>query len=392
MFSHRIAAAAVSAIAILPSACGGGPSGPPGGMGFPPAAVKLEPAHRAPIEDSTEYVATLASLRSTAVQPQIDGQITEIFVKSGERVAEGARLFQIDAQRQLAAVSSQEAERQSREADVTFARQQAARANELFTAGAISKQELEQSQTAVQTAEGRLRALQAQVQEQQVRLRYFTVTAPTAGVVGDVPARVGNQVSPQTVLTTIDQNETLEVQVQVPVERAPDLKIGLPLRVLNADGAGGVSATTINFVSPHVDNQTQSVLVKGLVRNPAGTLRAAQYVRVLIVWKTTDGLVIPVTAVLRINGQYFAFVAEDAGQSGRGREGAPAAGAGESGQGGQAAQGRQGGPGLVARQRPLTIGPIVGDNYAVLSGINEGDRVIVSGIQRLADGAPVMPQ
>jgi len=199
-------------------------------------------------------------------------------------------------------------------------------------------------------------------------------------------------VSPQTVLTTIDQNETLEVQVQVPVERAPNLKIGLPLRVLNADGAGGVAATAINFVSPHVDNQTQSVLVKGLVRNPAGTLRAAQYVRVLIVWKTTDGLVIPVTAVLRINGQYFAFVAEDAGQSGRGREGAPAAGAGESGQGGQAAQGRQGGPGLVARQRPLTIGPIVGDNYAVLSGINEGDRVIVSGIQRLADGAPIMPQ
>jgi RND family efflux transporter MFP subunit len=387
MFSHRIAAAAVSAIAILPAACGGGPAGPPGGMGFPPAAVKLDTAHRAPIEDSTEYVATLASLRSTAVQPQIDGQITEIFVKSGDRVAEGARLFQIDAQRQLAAVSSQEAERQAREADVAFARQQATRANELFTAGAISKQELEQAQTAVQTAEGRLKALQAQVQEQQVRLRYFTVIAPTAGIVGDVPARVGNQVSPQTVLTTIDQNETLEVQVQVPVERAPDLKIGLPLRVLNADGSGGVAATTINFVSPHVDNQTQSVLVKGIVRNPAATLRASQYVRVIIVWKTADGLLVPVTAVLRINGQYFAFVAEEAGQGGRGREGAPAAGAGESGQTGQAAPG-----GLVARQRPLTIGPIVGDNYVVLSGIKEGDRVIVSGVQRLADGAPIVPQ
>lgn len=389
MSSHRIAAAAASALSLIAAACGGGPAGPPGGMGFPPAAVKLETAHRAPIEDSTEYVATLASLRSTAVQPQIDGQITEIFVKSGDRVAEGAKLFQIDAQRQLAAVSSQEAERQAREADVTFARQQATRANELFSAGAISRQELEQAQTAVQTAEGRLRALQAQVQEQQVRLRYFTVTAPTAGIVGDVPARVGNQVNPQTVLTTIDQNETLEVQVQVPVERAPDLKTGLPLRVLNADGAGNVAATTINFISPHVDNQTQSVLVKGLLRNPGGTLRAAQYVRVLVVWKTTDGLVVPVTAVLRINGQYFAFVAEEAGKGGPAGQGA---GPAEGGQGGQAAQGRQGGPGLVARQRPLTIGPIVGDNYAVLSGISENDRVIVSGVQRLADGAPVVPQ
>ena len=51
------------------------------------------------------------------------------------------------------------------------------------------------------------------MQQQQVQLRYFTVTAPTAGIVGDVPVRVGNQVTPQTVLTTIDQNETLELYV-----------------------------------------------------------------------------------------------------------------------------------------------------------------------------------
>jgi RND family efflux transporter MFP subunit len=386
MSSYRIAAVAVSAIALTSVACGGGQAGPPGGMAFPPAAVKLEAARKAPIEDSTEYVGTLASLSSTAVQPQIDGQITEILVKSGDRVTPGAPLFQIDPQRQLAAVSSQEAERQAREADVTFARQQLARATELFGAGAISKQELEQAQSGLESAEGRLKALQAQVQEQQVRLRYFTVRAPTAGIVGDVPARVGNQVGPQTVLTTIDQNATLEVQVQVPVERAPDLKIGLPLRVLGNAGSSPIAATTINFISPHVDNQTQSVLVKGIVSNPSGALRASQYVRALIVWKTAEGLVVPVTAVLRINGQYFAFVAEDA-QAGGGRQG----GADEGG------QGRQGGQappaaGLVARQRPVTLGPIVGDSYAVLSGIKDGDRVIVSGIQRLADGAPIQPQ
>ena len=51
------------------------------------------------------------------------------------------------------------------------------------------------------------------MQQQEVQLRYFTVTAPTAGIIGDVPVRVGNQVTPQTVLTTIDQNETLEVYV-----------------------------------------------------------------------------------------------------------------------------------------------------------------------------------
>jgi len=108
-----------------------------------------------------------------------------------------------------------------------------------------------------------------------------------------------------------------------------------------------------------VDDQTQSVLVKGAVRNAGGSLRPSQYVRARIVWKTADALVVPVTAVLRINGQFFAFVAEDA--NGR----------------------------LVARQRAIKVGSIVGDDYAVLDGIKPGERVVVSGAQKLADGAPI---
>ena len=141
-----------------------------------------------------EYVATLKSLHSTAVQPQIDGQIIEILVKSGDRVRQGARLMQIDARRQRAAVSSQEAERASRQEAVAFARQQAQRTRELLAAGAISKEEQERAETALRTAEANLKALDAQVQEQEVQLRYYTVAAPTAGIVGDVPVRVGNQV------------------------------------------------------------------------------------------------------------------------------------------------------------------------------------------------------
>jgi RND family efflux transporter MFP subunit len=318
-----------------------------------------------PLEDSSEYVAMLKSLRSTAIQPQIDGQITEIFVKSGDRVRQGQPLLQIDPRRQQAAVSSQEAERVARDADVAFARQQAQRARELLAAGAISRQELEQAETSLRTAEARLQSLQSQVQQQQVQLRYFTITAPTAGIVGDVPARVGNQVSPQTVLTTIDQNDTLELYVQVPIERAGALKNGLPIRVLSSDSAETLVTTGVSFVSPRVDDQTQSVLVKALVPNPAGTLRASQFVRARIVWKTSEGLVVPVTAAVRINGQYFAFVAED----GTGPDGKPA---------------------LVAKQRPMRVGPITGDNYSVLDGLKPGDRIVVSGGQKLADGAPIV--
>lgn len=343
---------------------GGAPAGPPQ---MPPAVVTLAPAHLEPIEDATEYVATLKSLRSTSVQPQIDGQITQILVKSGDRVAAGAPIAQIDPRRQQAAVSSQEAERAAREASVNFARQQAQRSQTLFDAGAISRQELEQAQTALRTAEADLQASQAQIQQQEVQLRYYTVTAPAAGVIGDVPVRVGFQITTQTLLTTIDENATLEVYVQVPVERSDDLTYGLPLQIINGDEGKPVASTTIAFISPRVDEQTQSILVKGTVSNPKGELRASQYVRARIVWKTTQGLVVPVTAVLRVNGQFFAFVAEDA-------------------------KGPDGKPALVAKQRAITVGPIVGDNYPVLSGLKEGDRVVVSGIQKIADGAPIAPE
>src|SRR5947207_9748703 len=165
------AAPAAAFLTFFVASCGGGAQRGPGApQGFPPTPVKLVDARTTPIEDATEYVATLKSLRSTTIKPQIDGQITQIFVKSGDRVAEGASLMQIDPRRQQAAVSSQEAERAAREANVAYARQQAQRANALFAAGAISKQELEQSQTALRTADASLQALQAQVQQQQVQL------------------------------------------------------------------------------------------------------------------------------------------------------------------------------------------------------------------------------
>jgi RND family efflux transporter MFP subunit len=363
IYRAALAAALLTFAAVLASSCGGGAGqagkGPP--QGVPPTPVKLVEARSIPIEDATEYVATLKSLRSTTIKPQIDGQITQIFVKSGDRVAQGARLMQIDPQRQQAAVSSQEAERASREANVAYARQQQQRANELFAAGAISKQELEQAQTALRTADASLQSLQAQVQQQQVQLRYYTISAPTSGIVADVPARVGMQVSTSTLLTTIEQNDVLEVYVSVPVERSGDLKMGLPIKVMSSDGKDTLATTTVGFISPSVDDATQSILVKGTVRNSDGKLRSSQFVRARVVWKTAPGLVVPVTSVARVNGQYFVFVAENADGK------------------------------LVAHQHAIKVGPIVGDDYPVVEGIKPGEKVVISGAQKLVDGAPVAP-
>jgi len=355
----RMALALVGVAATV--ACRSGGANHAAGQGMPAMPVKIEVAHVAPIDDVTEYVATLKSRDSAVIMPEVEGQVTEIFVRSGAHVEAGAALVQIDPARQQATVKSQQDTRAAKQASLEYARQQLERVKALHAEGILSQQDLDQARTAVDAAQAELEALDAQLSEGQVQLRYHRVTAPTAGVVGDIPVRVGDRVTTSTLLTTLNRSSGLEVYVSVPVERAPDLRVGLPLQIV--DSTGAVAAETrVTFVSPQVDDATQTVLTKAWVPNEARALRPAQFVRARIVWSTQEAPVIPVLAVSRLGGQYFAYVAEE-------HEGT-----------------------LVARQRPLKLGEIVGNDYVVLDGLAAGDRVIVSGTQMLGDGVPVQPQ
>jgi RND family efflux transporter MFP subunit len=320
--------------------------------------VSLSPK---PVERKTEYIATVKSRRSTTIQPQVEGFVTAISARPGQRVNRGTPLMQIDAGRQQAAVASLESVRVAREADVQFARQQAERMKTLFEAGAVSQQEFEQASTAVKTSEAQLRAAEAQVREQQVELAYHRVTAPTAGIVGDIPVRVGDLVTRQTVLTTVDENAGLELYINVPVGQAAGLKSGLLVRIVD-DAGQTLTTSTLNFVSPSVDTETQSVLVKAPL-DAKGPFRSDQFVRAQLVWDNSPTLTVPLVAVTRVTGQYFVYVAE------KGAGGA-----------------------LVARQRSVQLGPVVGNDYVVLSGLKEGEQLIVSGVQKIGDGMPVNAQ
>ena len=126
----------------------------------------------------------------------------------------------IDSGRQQATVANLESVRAAREAEVQWARQQADRQKKLFDAGSVSQQEYEQAATALQTSQAQLQAVDALIREQQVELAYHRVTAPTAGIVGDIPVRVGDRVTRSTVLTTVadaDQAQTADAGVPLPV-------------------------------------------------------------------------------------------------------------------------------------------------------------------------------
>jgi RND family efflux transporter MFP subunit len=358
-----------SYIAILPLffalaavGCGGGDAppgagGPPGGM--PPSAVELLTITPHPIEQASEFVGTVKSRQSTNVQAQAEGFITRIHVKSGDRVSAGTPMLEIDSTSQQALVANLESVRSAREADVTLARQRAQRAKALLSAGAGSQQEVEAADAALASAEAQIRALDQQIKQQKNELGYYRVTAPSAGIVGDIPVRQGDRVTRQTLLTTLDSNTGLEIYVNVPVQQASKLKVGLPLQVVS-DSDASASGEKITFVSPSVDDLTQTVLVKAAVTRTTG-LRTDQFVRARIVWSTDPGITVPITAVLRISGQYFVYVAV-------------------AGRGGQ---------GLAAQQRQVTLGPVIGNDYILLGGVKDGERVVVGGIQKIGDGAPI---
>jgi RND family efflux transporter MFP subunit len=326
---------------------------------MPAMGVEVVTLESKPVEQTTEFVGTIKSRRSADIQPQVEGFITRIRVKSGDRVAEGAVLMEIDSRLQQANLSSLESVKAQREVDVAYARQEAQRAQKLLAAGAASQMDADRAANQLKASEAQLRTIEEQIRASHTDLAYYRVTAPASGVIGDIPVHEGDRVTKSTLLTTIDANVGLEVYLNVPVQQAPKLRLGLPVRLVDETGAT-LANEKISFISPSVDTTTQTVLAKTLVSAPAG-LRTDQYVRALVVWSNEPGLTVPLTAVVRINGQFFAFVAEPAPEGG----------------------------GLVAHQRAVQLGPMNGNNYVVLSGLKPGEQLIVSGIQKIGDGAPV---
>jgi len=179
-------------------------------------------------------------------------------------------------------------------------------------------------------------------------------------VVGDIPVHVGDYVSPSVTLTTVDENRDLEAYIYVPTERTADVKMGLGVDL--TDNSGNLlEKSKIDFISPQVDSNLQAILVKAPVHATPEILRNAQMVKARVIWSTKPMPVVPVLAVTRQAGASFVFVATQ--QSGH----------------------------FLARQVPVTLGDTVGNTYSIASGLNAGDKVIVSGTQFLVNNMPVVP-
>ncbi|MBW4564465.1 MAG: efflux RND transporter periplasmic adaptor subunit [Mojavia pulchra JT2-VF2] len=370
--------------------------------------VRIAAVQTGVLEQSSDFIANLESRRSVRLQPRIQGQVTQIFVRPGDSVAQGAAIIQVDPRQQQAAVSginagaeaakaqlqnaiatlkSLQADRLSNVANVQLNQQEFDRYASLAEQGAVARQTRDQYANRLATAKAQLAAIgsriqaqeatvsqyekalqqaQANTKEEVVQLQYYKITAPFAGTVGDIPVKVGDFVNNSTQLAIITQNRPLEVNISVPLERGSQLRKGLPVEIMDEQGRP-LGRSQVFFISPNIGSNTQSILIKALLNNSQGRLRADQLVRARVIWSQQPGVLIPTTAVARVAGETFVYLARKQ-------------------------QSPQGDLQLVARQKRVKLGEIRGNNYQVLDGLKPDEKIIVSGLLNLRDGVPIVPE
>jgi len=330
------------------------------GAGMQGLPVQTVAVSLVPVPQTSEYVATIKSRRSATLQPQVDGRLTEIRVRSGDHVRAGQVMMNIDPRQQQASVESARATERQKKALYDYNVSEIERQRKLFEAGITSRDVYEQAQQTYANTKADYESAVGLRKTQQEQLAYYTIRAPYAGVVGDIPVHVGDYVAPATMLTTVDENKDLEAYIYIPTERSGQVRLGLGVDLTDTNG-NLLEKTKIDFLSPQVDSTLQGILVKAPVHTTPEILRNAQMIKARVIWNTTPMAVIPVLAVTRQGGQSFVFVARQ--QNGH----------------------------FVAMQTAVTLGDTVGNTYSISSGLKVGDRVIVSSTQFLVNNMPVLP-
>ncbi|NJP11619.1 MAG: efflux RND transporter periplasmic adaptor subunit [Leptolyngbyaceae cyanobacterium RU_5_1] len=391
-------------------------------MGVP---VKLETTQTSTVQDSSEYVGSLESRRSVILKPEIIGRVSGILVKSGDSVQTGDPLVQLKPDKreaELASVLAQvnsaranranasselqalQADRIAKQAEVELQNDEFRRFSALVREGAEAQQRLDQVKRDRRRAISELRAIDQRIQASRAtlaeaeaglqqakanvdlaneQLQDATIVAPFDGTVGDIPVRLGQMVTTNDTLTTVTQNESLDLKLSIPIEKATDLQQGQRVELINSKG-DVLSRGQISFISPQANNRAQSILAKATFDNSQSKLRDGQFVRARVIWQERPGILIPAAAISRLGGATFVFVAQPPNPS-------TAKTQPNSSPGQPASAGNP--PSLLAKQQLVKLGSgIQGNRYPVLEGLKSGERVIVAGVLNLQDGVPIIPQ
>ena len=340
-----------------------------GAGGMPPAAVVVQQATLADVTVRQDYAGRARGAREVEVRARISGILEQRLYEEGQMVREGDALFRIDRKPAAAALQRARAQRQVAEADVQQAEREWNRISSLFERNAVSERERDSAQSALELARANLAVANAGVAQAELDLGYTDVTAPISGVTSLEDFPEGSLIDTGTLLTTIVQLDPVHVRFALPendanIRRAAregmvrtDQEQNVSARLVLADGSEFDLDGRIDFTASTLDPRTGTVSARAVFPNPEQVIVPGQFVRVRVELQSFDDVItVPERAVTQGQNGPVVYVVDDDSK---------------------------------ARVREVELGPVSDGRQILLSGLDEGDRYIVSGLVNLRDGAAV---
>ena len=311
---------------------------------------------RAPIEESVPLTGDLRPIETVEVRARIEGDLTGVYVREGANVREGQLLARFEAADQESARQSALASRVAAQSTLSTAEWNLEQARELLKAGAVPERDVRAAEQAVASARAQLAAAESQLRASSTEARDTRVLAPTSGVLERRFVESGEHVARGAQLFTVVRTDALELAATVPARYAGNVRVGQNTRFI-ADGRT-IEGRVVR-VSPTIDPATRSITVYVQVANPAGALKGGTFVSGRIVGRSIpQALVIPGAAIRQSeDGSPYVYAIE----------------------------------GEAVAQKPVQVGIV--DNATgiaeIVSGLEEGDRVIVGNVGTLGRGMQV---
>ncbi|MGB5615436.1 MAG: efflux RND transporter periplasmic adaptor subunit [Desulfobacterales bacterium] len=319
----------------------------------PPEPVTTAVARKETWESFLTSVGSLEAVQGVIMTAELPGKVEHIEFEPGTKVKVGELLLQQD-------ISAETAQLRAAEATLTLAKIELDRRRKLLSQKTISRSEYD-------NAEAQFKQAAAQADTIRAAVKKKTIRAPFDGRLGIRLVNVGQVLKEGDAIVSLQLIDPIFVNFSLPQQQLAQVKTGLIVQVTTDALPGQVVDGKITAINPQVDTATRNIQMQATVANPEERLRPGMFVNVAVVLPARkDVLAIPATAVLYAPYSDSVFVVEEKKDE-------------KNGQSGQ-----------VVRQKFVRLGEKKGDYVAIVSGLEEGDTVVSTGVFKLRNGQSVV--
>ncbi|MBW8309543.1 MAG: efflux RND transporter periplasmic adaptor subunit [Candidatus Paracaedibacteraceae bacterium] len=268
-----------------------------------PTLVKAASVKRQDMTEQLNLIGSVTASESVAIRSRLDSQIVEVFIKDGDVVKKGDRLFQLDDRDLKAQLQESEANLQSNQAEVIRSEKKYKRDEELAKRGVAAKEQLDQSTQAYQTAVAALTATQAKIVQLKTQIDYADIRSPINGIAGTISITVGNLVKANDTpsLVVINKVDPIYVDIALPQRYFSILQSSfknISVDIRNSEGKS-LKVGSIAAIQNTLDVEARTLTLRAKLDNDDHTLWPGMFVDVLLgIRKLDNALVVPLKAIM----------------------------------------------------------------------------------------------